>query len=131
MIVWSWVLIFEKRILLIKRSKNKPSNASPNHWSFPWWRWEIWETPEQVTIRELKEEIWVNFVVWELIEKQTYFNLWEVEHYIFLWNSFWKIVLQEEECDWYWWFTYEETENLLISDKIRNVIKKLYYRWFI
>ena len=131
MIVWSWIIVFEKRVLLIKRSKNKPINASPNYWSFPWWRWEKSETSEETTIRELKEEVWIDFIIEELLDKHLYFNKWDVEHYFYIWNFSWKIILQEEECDWYWWYSFDETKSLLITDRINDIIYKLYQKWLI
>jgi ADP-ribose pyrophosphatase YjhB (NUDIX family) len=121
-IICSWLLIDDKgRILLIKRKFNK--NDFPNYWSFPWWRQEKLEEINEVVIREVKEEVWLDFEIKEIFLKEE----WQFNYfYRFLWNYSWKIIIQEEECDWYWWFSYKETEKLLIYSVIRAVIQKLY-----
>ena len=117
---WSWIIIENKRILLIKRKFNKKNN--PNYWSFPGWWNEDNDSMEETTIREVREEVWLKFSQLELFvenknEKCHFFR------YIWKWEG--TIVLQEEECDWYWWFTYEEAKKLLISDKVVELVDKL------
>jgi ADP-ribose pyrophosphatase YjhB (NUDIX family) len=118
--VWSWIIIQDERILLIKRSKNKKSLAG--FWALPWWRQEENETPEETTIREVKEEVWLEFEALKLFTENT---TEEIHYYDFLWNWTWEIVLQVEECDWYWWFSFEETRYLPIVDRMRGVIEEL------
>jgi ADP-ribose pyrophosphatase YjhB (NUDIX family) len=127
-ICWIWLIIKENQILMIKRSKNKPINNYPNYWAFPWW-WQIsWESPEETVIREIKEEIWTDFIITKLfIENKTKSNTF----YYFLWEISWKIIIQEEECDWYWWFTYNEAKKLLMSEWICEIIEKLNIEWLI
>lgn len=121
-IIWAWLIVKEKRILMIKRSKNKPINKYPNYWSLPWWH-EDNETPEDTVKREVKEETWLDFFPTRLFIEQKdegyhFFN--------FLWDFSWTIVLQEEECDWYGWFTYEETKTLLVYKTIKEILEKLH-----
>jgi 8-oxo-dGTP pyrophosphatase MutT (NUDIX family) len=118
--VWCWIIIRDKRILLIKRSKNRKFLA--DFWGLPWWRQEWNEIPEETTIREVKEEVWLKFEILRLFTK----NIIEKVHYHdFLWNWTWKIVLQTEECDWYWWFTFEEAKYLPIVARVRDITEKL------
>jgi len=122
-IIWAWIIIKENRILLIKRSKNKPVNNFPNYWSFPWWRHENNETPEETAVREVKEEIWVDFFITRILDEyKTEYN----NFHHFLWDYSWTIILQEEECDWYGWFNYEETKKMLINERINWIFEKLH-----
>ncbi len=120
--IWSWILIDEnKRVLLIKRIYTK--NSNPNHWAFPWWWNEKNETMEETTIREVKEEVWLDFIPTKLFLE----NINIKKHmFRYLWDFSWKIIIQEEECDWYWWFNYEEVKKLLISENMNNLIEKLH-----
>jgi 8-oxo-dGTP pyrophosphatase MutT (NUDIX family) len=118
-IIWSWIIIQDKRVLLIKRSQNK--KVAPNLGAFPWWKQELNETNEETTIREVKEEVWLDFEIEKLFEK--FLDERGSYHYIFLWKTSWKIVLQIEECDGYGWFSYEEIKYLEIVFK--DVIEKL------
>jgi 8-oxo-dGTP diphosphatase len=117
--VWVWIIINEWRVLLIKRSKNL---QMPNLWAFPWWRQDEWETPEETTIREVKEEVWLDFKVERLYN---YEESEKANYYDFLWIWNWNIALQIEECDWYGWFTFEETKYLPIHEKMKMTIEKL------
>ncbi len=125
--IWSWILIDKnKRVLLIKRIYTKKNN--PNYWWFPWWWNEENETMEETTIREVKEEIWLDFKITKLFWVSEY---WKSHLFRFLWEYSWKIIIQEEECDWYWWFSYEETKKLLMSENMIYFLKKLYDEWLI
>lgn len=120
----SWILIDKNnRVLLIKRKFNKKS--LPNHWSFPWWTQEEWESPEETVIREVKEEVWLDFEITNLFSEEKWGDLSNY-FYRFLWKYFWDIKIQDEECDGYWWFSYSETEQLLIYSKVTDVLKKLH-----
>lgn len=119
-IIWSWIIIENKRILLIKRSYTKKDN--PNVWAFPWWTHELNETSEETTIREVKEEVWLDFTPQILFLE----NIFQGKHFFrYIWEWKWTIILQEEECDWYWWFTYEETIKLPISWNMLELVNKL------
>ena len=119
--IWTWIIIENKRILLIKRKYNKKSN--PNFWAFPWWRNESNETMEETAIREVKEEVWLNFIPTKLFE----YNKNDTIHFHrYLWKYSGNIKIQDEECDWYWWFTYDETNKILISENMKNLLYELH-----
>jgi 8-oxo-dGTP pyrophosphatase MutT (NUDIX family) len=119
--ICSWLLIDDRgRILLIKRKFNK--KEFPNYWSFPWGRQEEWENINEVVIREVREEVWLDFEITEMFVKDWQYNYF----YRFLWSYSWKIILQEEECDGYGWFSYKETENLLTHLTVKFQIKLIF-----
>lgn len=125
-LVCSWIIINEKRVLLIKRSKNKGS--VPNMWIFPGGWHEDWETFEQTAIREVKEEVWLQFNLEKLYSNDTN-ERGQYYQYIGTWD--WKVSLQESECDWYWWFTYIEAQYLPLIIKHKEILSKLYEEWII
>lgn len=117
----SWIMIDSLwRILLIKRKYDK--KEFPNYWSLPGWRVENWEQIESSVIREVKEETWLDFEIQQLyLQQESEYNYF----YRFLWSFTGSIIIQEEECDWFGWFTYEETHKLLIYSNIKNIINSL------
>jgi ADP-ribose pyrophosphatase YjhB (NUDIX family) len=119
---WHWIVLEDKRILLVKRSKNETKLA--NFWSVPWWKQDENESVEETVIRELKEEVWVVFKADKLFSEYSI----ETRHfYNFIWIRIGKIILDESESDGYWWFNYEETKSLLIPNDIKeNIIEKLF-----
>ncbi len=121
-IIALWIIIKEKRILLIKRSKNKPTKIYPNYWSFPWWKLEKDEALEKCVIREVKEETWLIFFNQKLFSE---IIIEDTHLFIFIWESSWKIQIQEEECDGYAWYTYEETKKLLTIERLKKIFEKL------
>ena len=128
----SWWIIVDthKRILLIKRGLWV--KMFPFFWWFPSWRWEQWETPEQTAKREVFEEVWLNFEPTKLFMDSILEVSWSQVHaHRFLWNWSWKISIQDEECDWFAWYTYEETKSLEVAFDYRDVIEKLYEQNFI
>ena len=120
-IIWSWIIINDKRVLLIKRSKNKW--WIPNIWVFPWWWAERNETPEETTIREVKEEVWLDFKIEKFWSED---ENWKWHFYQFLWTYSGKVILQEEECDGYGWFTYIETKYLPMIERHIEILWNLY-----
>jgi len=60
------IIIKNKEILMIKRVATK--KVYPRAWSFPGGKSEVGETPEQTVIREVKEEIGLDFVPEKLFE---------------------------------------------------------------
>jgi 8-oxo-dGTP pyrophosphatase MutT (NUDIX family) len=117
-----WIIIKDRRVLLIKRSKNKKNY--PNNWTFPWGRHEWNETIEETAIREVKEEVWLDFTTTDTYCEEIV-DWWNLTYY--LWEVKWKIELEESECDWYGWFTYEETLNIPIRNWIRVKVIELLY----
>lgn len=128
---WTWIIIDEyKRILLLKRSNY--TRAFPHYWTMPGWRWEAWENPEDIVIREVQEETWLSFSPNKLYCTNETENSGEIVHaHRFLWSWKWKMNIQEEEADWYAWYTYEETKSLKIAFDYPNIIEKLYSDWLI
>jgi len=124
-LAWSWILIdSKKRILLLKRSDY--TKAFPNCWTIPWWRWEKWESAEEIVVREVLEETGLDFIPKQLFEKTEIENSWEIIlSNRFLWEFSWRIKIQEEEADWYGWFTYEECKKLKIAFDYKRVINEL------
>lgn len=120
-VVTGWILIDEhKRILLIKRKYDKVSYA--NYWSLPSWKLDEWEDPKAWAIREVKEEVWLDFEIDRLFFEETIRR----NHYLrYIWTYSWNICTQEEECDGYGWFNFEEVNKLLISDQVKEIAKKL------
>lgn len=124
------LIIREKRILLIKRS-NYTKNF-PHYWALPGWRWEPWETPEEVVVREIKEELWVDFNIEKLfIHQELLLNEkpWSVNRFVGNYKG--KLSMQEEEIDGYAWYTYKETQDLKIWFNHADVIKKAFDEWFL
>lgn len=114
------------RILLVKRKYNLKS--LPNYWWIPGWHIEDWETLEQSVIREVKEEVWLDFSIIKLFETAELINKENNKIKIihrFLGNVSWNIVIQENECDWFAWYNYDELVGLLINSNLRATIDKL------
>ncbi len=116
------IIIKEKRILLIKRGKNKPIDKHPNYWSLHGWKLEKNETLKETVVREVKEETGLKFLNPKLFSETI---IWDTHFFNFTWESSWKIQIQEEECDWYSWYTYVETKQLLTSERIKKLLEKL------
>lgn len=128
---WTWILIDRyNRILMLKRSNY--TKAFPHYWTIPGWRWEPWENPKEIVVREIKEETNLDFTPSSLYETSQQENSWELTHsHRFLWKYEWEIKIQEEEADWYAWYTYEETKNLKIAFDYTEIIEKLYKDWIL
>ena len=118
----TWVIRSKclKKFLLIKRWDW--ARTYPWYWFFPWWMAEEWETPEENVIREIKEEVWLDFVPEKIIHE---FKNEEVERTRFIWTASWQVKIQEEECEWFWWFTVEEALKLPIAFEWKEHIEHL------
>lgn len=127
----SWIIIDTLgRVLLIKRKYNK--RYWPDFWAYPWWHIDNNESSEEAAMREIKEEVWLDFEIKELFEKNTKkINDEKIHFNRYLWNYSWNIKIQEKECDWYWWFTYNEIQKIKIDKFIESSIKKLYKDWIL
>ena len=130
-LTWVWIIIDEKnRIFLAKRSNY--TNTFPWFWNLPWWRWDLNETAEQIVIREVKEEIWLDFEPTRLFHDCITQHSWiDVLSSRFLWKYSWKITIQEEEIDWYAWYSYEEIKDLKIAFNHMETIEMLKEEWLI
>ena len=124
---WTVALLINenKQILLTKRSNY--TKHFPHCWTLPWWWKEEWETPEQTIIREIKEELWLDFTPTDIFMKYRVDYKWERPYaYRFLWDYSWTISIQEKESDWYAWFTYSEAQKLELAFDYGDVLKKLH-----
>ena len=123
----TWVILREDgKFLMIKRGSW--ARSYPWTWFFPWWMCDPWETPEQNVIREVFEETWLNFVPEKIIHEH---KTPEVERTRFIWKATWQIKIQDEECDWYAWFSYEEALKVPIAFEWIEHIKHLKENWHI
>jgi ADP-ribose pyrophosphatase YjhB (NUDIX family) len=129
--IWAaWIIIKNKRILLTKRSNY--TKAFPMYWTFPGGRWNDWETPEEVVVREIKEEINLNFIPTKIFQSNIIDRSGEkISTNRFLWTFSWNIQIQEEEVDWFAWYTYEETLDLKIAFDYPEILKKLNEEWYL
>jgi ADP-ribose pyrophosphatase YjhB (NUDIX family) len=95
-------------------------------------RWEAWENPEEIVTREVEEETWLIFTPTKLIHTSQQTN-WdeEVKAHRFIWTWTGKINIQEEEADWYAWYSYQETKSLKLAFDYADVIEILYNDWLI
>lgn len=125
--ICAWIIIDNLgRILLVKRKYNLKS--LPNYWGIPGWHIENWETLEEAVIREVKEEVWLNFLDLKLFETSESINKENSKIKVihrFLGNVSWDIIVQENECDWFAWYNYTELDLLLINSNLRVTIDKL------
>lgn len=128
---WSaWIIIKDKRILLTKRSNY--TTAFPYYWTFPGGRWEWDELPEELVVREVKEETNLDFTPTKLFQSWIIENSWEsIRTHRFLWDFSWTIQVQEEEVDWYAWYTYVETLDLKVAFDYPEVLKKFNEEWYL
>lgn len=119
-----------QRILLLKRSNY--TTAFPHHWTMPSGRWEAGEKPEEIVVREIEEEVWLGFKPTKLFHVSDQVNGSEtVKAHRFIGDWSWKISIQEEEADWYAWYSYEETKSLKIAFDYADVVELLYKEWLI
>jgi mutator protein MutT len=117
----SAILLKDKKILLVKRSDY--IKAFPKCWACPGGRADEGETPEQAVVRELKEEINLDFKPTKLFAT----NKWkDRDLYRFLGDYSGKIKLQEEELTEYNWFSYEDAVKLDLAFDYREIIEKLH-----
>lgn len=122
----SWIIIKEKRVLLIKRWANL--KIIPNLWCFPWWHQEQWENFEETVIREIKEEVWLDFTPDRLYNEM---ETSERHFYHYIWEAKWKVITQDEEMDWYGWFTYIEAMQLPVIQRVKDTLSNLMDDWLI
>ncbi|MBN2101258.1 MAG: NUDIX hydrolase [Candidatus Aenigmarchaeota archaeon] len=117
----SGIILKDKKILLIKRGKDAPEY--PDYWTIPGGIGESGESPEEIAIREIKEEVGLDFVP-ESIFKITYADWKKKYRFLGKWSG--EIKLQKAESSRWGWFSYEETKNLKFAFDYRNVVEKLH-----
>lgn len=122
----TWILIDSTgKILLLQRSNY--NNVFPYYWTFPAGRWESGEKPEEIIIREVLEETWLQFEPTKLLYECDAVNgTQKVRDHVFLWNYSWEVKIQEEEVEQYNWFTYEQAKNLQIAFHYGEILDKLH-----
>jgi len=117
----SGILLKNKKVFLIKRSGY--TKAFPNCWAFPGGRAEKDETPEMAVIREVKEEINIEFKP----KKLYYISKWKDRQlYRFLGSFSGNIKLQDEEIADSNWFTYEEAIGLDLAFDYRDILEHMH-----
>ena len=124
------IIDHKKRILLLKRSSY--TKVYPKYWTIPGGRWDEWETPEEVTIREVWEETGLNFVPhdnFSLSYREAYGV--KLETYKFLGDYSGELKIDSVESDGYAWVNYEEAMNLPLAFEDTDTIEKLFSEWYI
>jgi len=116
----SGILLKDKKILLIKRSDY--TTIYPNYWACPGGRAENNETPEMTVMREVKEEVNLDFIPTQLFTTATWQDR-DLYRYLGNWQG--KIKIQEEEVTNYGWFSYMETKKLALAFDYARVIELL------
>ncbi len=117
----SAIIIKNKQILLIKRSNY--TNVFPEYWTCPGGRADEGETPEQNVIREVKEEVNLDFDPKELIKKGRYKDR-ELFRFCGTWSG--EVQIQEKEVTDWNWFAYKNAIKLELAFDYREVIELLH-----
>ena len=121
MTIGAAIIIKNKKILLVKRSGY--TTTYPHVWACPGGRGNKGETPEQVTIREIKEELSIDFKPTKLFSigqhktRKTYRYLGEFTG---------EIIPNKEEITEYNFFTYKEAKKLEFGFDYKDIIEKLH-----
>ncbi len=114
----SGIILKDHKILLIKRSNYTPIFAG--FWACPGGRAEPCETAEQNVIREVKEEVNLNFKPTEILTTATWENRF-LYRFLGSWSG--EIIIQEAEVTDYNWFTFEEAKKLALAFDYGKVIE--------
>jgi 8-oxo-dGTP pyrophosphatase MutT (NUDIX family) len=117
----SAAIVREKKILLVKRLQT--ALLFPGCWAFPGGKSEPGETPEEIAIREVKEETNLDFSPTKHLLTGHYGN--RVMHR-FTGSFSGEVVIQQEELSDYGWFTFKETQQLEMAFDYRNVLEYIY-----
>lgn len=116
----SAIIFKDKRILLIKRSDY--TKTFPNTWACPGGRGDEGETPEQAVVRELKEEMNIDFKPTKLYKTGKYKDR-DLFRFLGEWSG--EIKIQENEITEYGWFSYEVATKLNFGFDYKEVIELL------
>ena len=122
----SAIILKDKKILLVKRSKD--SDTFPEKWACPGGRDEPGESPEEVVIREIKEEVNLEFTPSKLFKIWVYKGL---KRYRFLGSFKGQVKLQKEELTEWNWFSYDEAIKLDLGFDYRELLERLHEEEFI
>jgi len=116
----SGIILSDKKILLIKRSNY--TKIFPGYWACPGGRAEPGETAEQNVIREVKEEVNLDFTPTEILTTATWQNRF-LYRFLGTWSG--TIKIQEEEVTDFGWFNYSDAKELKLAFDYANVIELL------
>jgi len=117
----SAIILKDNKILLVHRSDYTPT--FPNTWACPGGRGDPGETPEQAVIRELKEEVDINFKPTKLFATGKYKDR-DLFRYLGEWSG--EVKIQEEEITEWNWFSYDEAVKLKLGFDYREILEKLH-----
>lgn len=115
------VIIGNRKILMIKRSRFDKSY--PGFWTLPGGKAKKGEIPEENVIREVSEEVGLEFEPVKIISKSAGSRNGIC---VFVGKVSGEIFLQDGEIEKYGWFSYSETLSLDIAFSFDEIIKKLY-----
>ncbi|MCF6213144.1 MAG: NUDIX hydrolase [Flavobacteriaceae bacterium] len=116
----SGVILKDKKILLIKRSNY--TKIFPACWACPGGRAELGETAKQNVIREVKEEVNLDFKPTEILTTATWQNRF-LYRFLGTWSG--HIKLQEEEVTDFDWFTFDAAQKLELAFDYPKVLELL------
>lgn len=119
----SGIILNEHKILLIKRSNY--TQIYPKFWACPGGRAELNETAEQNVIREVKEEVNLDFFPTEILTTATWKNRF-LYRFLGTWSG--EIRIQEAEVTDYNWFTFTEAKKLELAFDYAKVIDLVHKR---
>jgi 8-oxo-dGTP diphosphatase len=122
----SGIILKDKKILLIKRSNY--TKIYPGFWACPGGRAEPNETAEQNVIREVKEEVNLNFTPTEILATATWKNRF-LYRFLGSWSG--TIKIQEEEVTDFGWFNYKEAKQLALAFDYGEVIELIHQKGLI
>ena len=123
---WIFFVCRERGILFQMRSKNK--SLYPSHWHVTVsGHIDVWETPEQWALREVKEELSISLNESDLhfqnvfAEKKTLPNGFITNDLLYVYLVNWtnrdsNFILQAEEVDKLQWFSFEELGNKFLGE---------------
>ncbi|MDX1536050.1 MAG: NUDIX hydrolase [Candidatus Spechtbacterales bacterium] len=107
----------DKKILLIQRTDT--AKEFPGFWDLPGGKSEKGESPEETAIREVKEEVNLDFKPSEILIATKYKNLKEYK-FTGKWTG--SIIPQKSEVKDYRWFSYKDAINIPLSFNCKKVI---------
>ncbi|MBN2043306.1 MAG: NUDIX hydrolase [Candidatus Aenigmarchaeota archaeon] len=117
----SAIILKDNKILLVKRSDY--TKTFPKTWACPGGRGDEGETPEQAVVRELKEEVNIDFKPRKLFKTGKYKDR-DLFRFLGDWSG--NIKIQEEEITEYNWFSYEDAIKLDLGFDYKEVIEMLH-----
>lgn len=113
----SWcAIIKEGKLLLLFKKKHQ-------HYEFPWWKVEFWETLEQCAIREAKEEIWCDVELLKYVgfkEFEIDWKKYESHKYLAIIKYNQEPKLNEPDCfENICWVDMQKLQNYKIAENVK------------